>query len=319
MNGIQEVRGSTPLSSTSHRNAARRRLSTHMKVLLFGANGQVGREIVSAAASQSDLNLKALTRADADLMREDAGADTIRRAEPDLVINAAAWTQVDKAESERAAARRLNSLAPAELAAAALAIGARFIHLSTDYVFPGSQAGEPLTEDAETGPVNVYGATKLEGERLTLKEHPDAIIVRTSWVYSSHGANFVQTMLRLAETKKEVSIVEDQIGGPTPANAIAKACLAVARRSDGAGGLFHFQGAPPASWADFAAAIFAASGKNMKINRIKSQEYETPAQRPLFTVLNCSKIRREYGVEQPDWRRDLPATIEKIVTRGAGC
>lgn len=281
-----------------------------MRLLLFGATGQVGREIIDAARRRG-IVLSAPSRAEADLLKPGAGAGAVERVRPDAIINAAAWTAVDKAETEQAAARRLNAEAPAELAAAAKALGARLVHLSTDYVFDGS-ASSPLEEGAAAGPLNVYGATKLDGERAVFAALPAAVVVRTSWVYAAHGANFVKTMLRLAETKEEISVVGDQTGGPTPAAAIAEACIEIASRRDGPGGLYHFQGAPPASWAEFAQAIFAAAGKPVKVNRILTRDYKTPASRPLYSVLNCAKIRRDYGISQPDWRGDLAGTVRRL-------
>jgi dTDP-4-dehydrorhamnose reductase len=281
-----------------------------MPILLFGASGQVGRETVDAAARRG-LRLTAFSRAQADLSTPGAGAAAIAALKPEAVINAAAWTAVDKAETESAVARRLNAEAPAELAEACARSGARFIHLSTDYVFDGAAPG-PLDETAPTGPLNVYGATKLEGELASLAAHPASVIIRTSWVYAAHGANFVRTMLRLAETKTELSIVGDQIGGPTPAAAIAGACIDIAMRKDGPGGLYHYQGAPPVSWAAFAEAIFAAAEKSVTVNEILTHDYKTPASRPLRTVLNCAKILAHYGVRQPDWRDGLASVIKRL-------
>lgn len=281
-----------------------------MRILLFGASGQVGRETISAAERRA-IALVALTRAEADLSSPGAAADAIARIRPDAVINAAAWTAVDKAETETAAARRLNADAPAEIAAAAARAGARLVHLSTDYVFDGRGAGA-LDEAAPTGPLNTYGATKLAGERLVAEALPGAVIIRTSWVYAAHGTNFVRTMLRLAETRGELSIVGDQTGGPTPAAAIADACLDIALKREGPGGLYHFQGAPPATWADFAAAIFTAAGKAVKVRAIPTRDYPTPAARPLQTILNCAKILRDYGVRQPDWRASLADIVGRL-------
>lgn len=282
-----------------------------MRILLFGPSGQVGRETVEAAARRG-VELVALSRTQADLFTPGAGAAAIAAARPQAVINAAAWTAVDKAESEPDGARRLNAEAPAELASACARAGARLIHLSTDYVFDGNAAG-PLDERAPTAPLNVYGATKLAGERAVLAADPASVVIRTSWVYAAHGTNFVRTMLRLAETKPELSIVSDQIGGPTPASAIAEACLDIALREDGPGGLYHFQGAPPVSWAAFAAAIFAAAGKAVTVNAILTRDYKTPAQRPLLTVLNCAKILADYGVRQPDWRAGLAGVAGRLL------
>lgn len=278
-------------------------------ILLFGANGQVGHETIAAAGDA--VAITPLTRADTDLSVAGAAAAAIARLQPDVVINAAAWTAVDKAEAEADAARRLNALAPAEIAAASRDVGARLVHLSTDYVFDGASAA-PIGEDAATNPLNIYGATKLEGERLALAEHPGAVVIRTSWVFSAYGGNFVKTMLRLSETRDALDVVADQIGGPTPAAAIARACLAVGL-ADGPGGIYHFQGAPTASWADFAEAIFAAAGRSVRVRRIATRDYPTPARRPLHTVLDCGKLKRDYDVGQPDWRPALAACVARLV------
>lgn len=283
-----------------------------MKIALFGADGQVGRETIAAATRFPAHDIVPLRRDAADLAAPGAAADALLELKPGAVINAAAWTAVDKAETETGAARRINALAVGEIAAACKEIGARLIHLSTDYVFSGDQAPAPLDENARPNPVNVYGATKLQGEGLARDANPDTVILRTSWVYSTHGANFVKTMLRLSQSRSEIDVVADQIGGPTPASAIAAACLAIADRRDGPPGLYHFQGAPAASWADFAAAIFAAGGRDAKVNPIATSQYPTPAKRPLFTVLNCSKIGKDYGLEQPDWRVDLALTVMRL-------
>lgn len=285
-----------------------------MRVALLGSTGQVGRETLAAGAARSNVELLALSREDADLSKPGAAADVIRKLKPDVVVNAAAWTAVDRAETERDAALRINAEAVGEIAAAARDVGARLVHLSTDYVF-GGEGSAPLDETAATGPLNVYGATKLEGENRARAEYPQAIIVRTSWVYSVHGANFVKTMLKLALSRPEVGVVADQIGGPTPASAIAFACLSIAEKADAPGGVYHFQGAPAVSWADFAEATFRAAGKAVKVNRIATRDYPTPARRPLHTILNCSKILQDYGLGQPDWRLDLAGTVARLTER----
>ncbi len=276
--------------------------------MLFGATGQVGQEIAAAAPMFPSVILLPQTRAQADLSAPGAAAEVIRRAAPDAVINAAAWTKVDQAESEPRAAFRINADAAGEIAAAARAVGARLVHLSTDYVFPG-EGDTPLDESAPTGPVNVYGASKLEGEDCVRAVNPDAVILRTSWVYSAYGSNFVKTMLHLARTRAEIDVVSDQIGGPTPASAIAMACLVMATNTGGPSGLYHFQGAPAASWADFAKAIFAAASKPVRVNEIGTLAYPAPAPRPLYTVLSCNRILRDYGINQPDWRIDIARKI----------
>lgn len=286
-----------------------------MKLALLGATGQVGREI-AAIARADGVDIATLSRGDADLLVPGAAAAAIMRLRPSIIINAAAWTAVDKAESEPDRAFRVNASAVAEIAAAAAETGARLIHLSTDYVFAGD-ADRPLAEDAPVGPLNVYGASKLEGERLALAADPGCVILRTSWVYAPHGQNFVRTMLRLSQTRSDAQIVSDQIGGPTPAASIAAAALAVAARRGGAVGIFHFQGAPAASWAEFAAAVFAAAGRRVEIRRITSAEFPSAARRPLRAILDCSRIKREYGIEQPDWRVDLPSTVARLIAAGA--
>lgn len=291
-----------------------------MRIALFGPSGQVGLETLAAAKSRTGATIIPLSRAEADLARPGAGAGAILRLAPDAVINAAAFTQVDKAECEREAAFRINADAVGEIAAAAREVGARFVHLSTDYVFPGDSP-EPLNEETPVGPLNVYGASKLRGEQLALDASPRSVILRTSWVYAAHGTNFVKTMLRLAETREEIGVVADQRGGPTPAGAIAAACLTIAERQNGTGGVYHFQGAPPASWADFAEAVFMAAGKRVRVRRITTADYPTPARRPLSTTLNCSKILRDYQLGQPDWRADitdLAARLAGSATEGAG-
>lgn len=284
-----------------------------MRIALFGADGQVGREIISAAAGRRDFELQTLRRADADLLKPGAARAAVLNSRPDIVINAAAWTAVDRAEAEQAAAFGINADAAGEVAAACRDVGARIVHISTDYVFSGVDQGVRLCESAATAPLNVYGQSKLRGEELVAAAAPDSIILRTSWVYSAHGGNFVKTMLRLSETRDEVSVVADQIGGPTPAAAIARACLTLGLRKDGPSGLYHFQGAPAASWAEFADAIFAAAERPVTVKRIATSEYPTPAARPHYTVLDCAKINSDYELAQPDWRADLKQTVSKIL------
>lgn len=281
-----------------------------MKIVVFGAGGQVGAETVALGETLHDDSVIALRRVDADLSIPGAARAAIRRLRPHGVINAAAWTAVDQAESERAAAGRINGEAAGEIAAACNEAGAKLVHISTDYVFAGDDNRAPLTEEAPVGPLNAYGVSKLEGEMRVAKHHPSAVILRTSWVYSVHGANFVKTMLRLAQSRTEVDVVEDQRGGPTPAAAVAHAALTILSKPEGPGGVYHFQGSPPATWAEFAGWIFESAGRKIKINPIPTCRYPSPACRPLFTVLDCSKIRRDFGLQQPDWRADIARLVD---------
>ncbi len=259
-------------------------------------------------------DIVALGRADADLMGAGKAEKAIDTHKPDVVINAAAYTAVDKAEEEKQAAARLNVDAVTEMAAAAKTAGANFIHLSTDYVFDGKKP-DPYTEDDPTGPLNIYGVTKLGGEAAALNANPQAVIIRTSWIFSEYGANFVKTMLRLSKQRDALNIVGDQIGGPTAARDIAHAVLAIAgkkHRGAAGDGVYHFQGAPAISWADFAAKIFEIAGAAVCVNSISTSQYPTQALRPLNTVLDCAKIERDFGVAQPDWRASLRPVIAAL-------
>ena len=276
-----------------------------MRILIFGENGQVARALKDEAEGVHEV--AALGRAQADLTAAGAAARAIKAQKPDVVLNAAAYTAVDKAETEREAARRLNAHAVQEMAQAAKETGAHFIHLSTDYVFDGA-ADAPYKEDDAPGPLNIYGETKLEGERAALETNDQCVIVRTSWVFSEYGANFVKTMLRLGAERNALNIVDDQVGGPTAARDIARALLVIAgkkHRGAPGDGLYHFQSAPATSWADFARKIFELSGQDVEVSAIPTKDYPTPAQRPLRTVLDCARIERDFGVAQPDWRASL--------------
>jgi dTDP-4-dehydrorhamnose reductase len=286
-----------------------------MRLLVFGRTGQVARALARAAATQG-ITLAALGRAEADLADPAACARAIEEAAADAVINAAAYTAVDRAETEPDLAARINAEAPGAMARAAAARGLPFLHVSTDYVFDGTP-GRPWREDDPTGPLGVYGASKLAGERAVAAAGGPHAILRTAWVFSADGTNFVKTMLRLGAGRDALRVVDDQRGGPTPADAIAGALLVVARtlaEGRGTSGVFHFAGAPAVSWADFAAAIFAARGGPAapRIERIASSDWPTPTRRPLNSVLDCSRIRAVYGIAQPDWRAHLPAVIEEL-------
>jgi dTDP-4-dehydrorhamnose reductase len=285
-----------------------------MRLLVFGRSGQVATELARAAAAQG-LALTALGRAEADLADPEACARAVAETQADAVINAAAHTAVDRAEAEPELARAVNAAAPGAMARAAAARGLPFLHVSTDYVFDGTP-GRPWREDDPTGPLGVYGASKLAGERAIAAAGGPHVILRTAWVFSAHGANFVKTMLRLGAERDTLRVVDDQRGGPTPAADIAAALIVVARAfAEGRGvpGIFHYAGAPAVSWAGFAEAIFAArGGPAPRIERIASADYPTPARRPLNSVLDCSRIDRAYGLAQPDWRPGLARVIEEL-------
>ncbi|TDL81137.1 dTDP-4-dehydrorhamnose reductase [Palleronia sediminis] len=275
-----------------------------MKVLVFGKTGQVARALARHRG------VTCLDRAAADLSDPGACARIVAVAECDAVVNAAAWTAVDAAETQEGAAHVVNAEAPAAMAGAAARRGLPFVHVSTDYVFDGSGT-DPWRPDSPTGPLNAYGRSKLAGERGV--RAAGGAVIRTSWVFSDGGRDFVGTILRAAAGGDSIRVVDDQIGGPTPAEAVATACLRVAEAlSHGhPPGIWHVAGAPFISWAGFARAILAAAGRDATVEPIASAAWPTPARRPLNSRLDCSATEDAFGLSPPDWR----AALERIVTK----
>ena len=282
-----------------------------MKFLVFGQTGQVAREIARRIPNGDSAQF--LSRDDADLMQPSACHDVILRGVHDAVINAAAWTAVDKAETEEAAATVVNGAAPGAMAQACAARGVPFLTISTDYVFDGS-GDRPFRPHDTTAPLGAYGRSKLAGEQAVLAEGGQALILRTSWVVSAHGANFVKTMLRLGAEREVLRVVADQVGGPTPAAAIADALLTCARAMTGGapGGVQHFSGAPDTSWADFAREIMSGAGLTCRIEDIASEAYPTPARRPKNSRIDCSDLERAFGIVRPDWRAGLNVILKEL-------
>lgn len=290
-----------------------------MRALIFGTTGQVAREL--ALTVPPGVSVTALSRAEADLSDPAACAAAIRDADASVVINAAAHTAVDKAEDEPELAYAINAAAPGAMAAAAAARGLPFLHVSTDYVFDGGP-GRAWTETDPTGPLGVYGASKLAGEQAVAAAGGAHVILRTAWVFSAHGKNFVKTMLAYGAGKPQMRVVGDQVGGPTAARDIAGALWTVAaawRDGQGTSGVYHFAGAPSVSWAEFAAAIFAASGWSAvpELVPIATADWPTRAQRPANSVLDCRRIARDYDIAQPDWRRGLDEVIGELTKETA--
>ena len=279
-----------------------------MKVLVFGKTGQVARELLN----QGDVT--ALGREDADLSVAGACAKQINDRAPDCVINAAAYTAVDRAEDDEDQATRINGNAPTEMAQACAKLGIPFVHISTDYVFEGT--GErPWQPMDNPKPLGAYGRSKLAGEIGIRESNCIHTILRTSWVFSAYGGNFLKTMLRLAETRDALTIVADQIGGPTPADSIAAACLSIAdqlTKDPSKAGTYHFSGTPDASWADFAREIFRQSEKTVDVQDIPTSAYPTPAQRPLNSRLDCSSTRKAFDIERPDWAEGIGRALAKL-------
>lgn len=283
-----------------------------MSLLIFGKTGQVASELARIAPEA-----RFLSRAEAELADPEACAAAIRASGATIVVNAAAYTAVDKAESEETLARTINAEAPGAMARAAAETGATFVQISTDYVFDGSGSAPRRPDDA-TAPLGAYGRTKLAGEEAVRAAGGAHAILRTSWVFSAHGANFVKTMLRLSETRDTLSVVSDQIGGPTPAATIAQACLTIGTQlaADPAkSGTYHFSGAPDVSWAGFAREIFARAGRRVTVTEIPSSAYPTPAERPKNSRLDCESLAI-FGLDRPDWRAGLDAVLRDLgVTR----
>ncbi len=279
-----------------------------MKILVFGKTGQVATELGRRR------EVIALGRHDADLTEPGAATAQIERIRPDLVINAAAYTAVDKAETEVDLATRLNGDAPGEMARAAARAGVPFVHVSTDYVYSG-EGESPWRPGDPTGPLGVYGRSKLAGDEAVAAAGGRFAVLRTSWVFSAHGQNYVKTMLRLGRERDELAIVADQIGGPTGAASIAGALLTVGDAllaGRGRSGIYHFCGAPETSWAGFSREIFAQAGLSVTVREIPTSDYPTPAKRPLNSRLDCSDLRREFGIAQPDWRKDLSDVLREL-------
>ncbi|WP_050931895.1 dTDP-4-dehydrorhamnose reductase [Aestuariivita boseongensis] len=282
-----------------------------MHVLVFGKTGQVATELQALAAP--DLTITALPRAVADLEDPAACAALIAETDADAVINAAAYTAVDAAEEDEARATVINGTTPGAMAKAAAERALPFLHISTDYVFDG-QGTRAFTPDDALAPLNAYGRSKLAGEEAIRAAGGPHAILRTSWVFSTHGANFVKTMLRLSETRDTLNVVADQIGGPTPADAIATALITMARAmiQGKTGGTYHFAGRPPTSWADFARETFAQAGRAVDVQGIPTSQYPTPARRPLNSRLDCSTLEAEFGIPQPDWTAGLARVIKAM-------
>jgi dTDP-4-dehydrorhamnose reductase len=292
-----------------------------MKLLIFGAGGQVGTAL-QAAAWPAGATITALTRAQADIGDAAAIAAAFDSSTCDIAINAAGYTAVDKAESEPDAALQINGRAPGLIAAECARRGAAMLHISTDYVFDGAKPAPYLETDA-TAPLGVYGASKLAGERAVAARLERHIILRTSWVFSATGANFVKTMLRLAAAGRDIRVVQDQTGGPTPAGDIAWAIAQIAARI-GAGtavwGTYHYCGTPAVSWHEFARAIFelhgARTGKHVAVAPISTNDYPTAARRPPNSRLDCAKIRSAFGIEQRPWRAGLESAMKSLGQSG---
>ena len=279
-----------------------------MKVLVFGKTGQVATEL------SYHKQVTCLARGQADLRNPQICAEIIAETDADIIINAAAYTAVDNAEEEENLATLINGVAVADMANAAATRNIPFLHISTDYVFDGSGT-RPWTPNDPVAPLGAYGRSKLVGERgVTAAGGPHAIL-RTSWVFSAHGNNFVKTMLRLGADRDTLNIVNDQIGGPTSAADIADALMKIAQlfhKGQGRSGIYHFSSDPAVSWAGFATEVFKQSELDIKVTGIPASDYPTPAKRPSNSRMDCSDIEAAFGISRPDWRKSLTNILKEL-------
>lgn len=292
-----------------------------MRLLLLGGNGQVGRELLRSLPPLGEVVVATRDGVDADEAADfdapDALATLVARLAPDVVVNAAAYTAVDRAETDADAALRANAEAPAALARACARRDALLLHYSTDYVFDGSGT-RPYREDDATAPLGAYGASKLAGEQAIRDTGARHAILRTAWVYASHGRNFLLTMLRLGAERDQLRVVADQIGAPTPAGWIADATADLLRHGVAASGTWHLTAGGETSWHGFARAIFEeahAAGllaRMPQVEAIATADYPTPARRPAYSVLDTTKLRRDFGIEPPQWREGLRRVIAEL-------
>jgi dTDP-4-dehydrorhamnose reductase len=284
-----------------------------MSILITGALGQLGNELQLQAAHHPEYTFHFTDREELDVCDVDAIRVFVKANEVDTIINCAAYTAVDKAETDEAACRRLNADAPAYLAQAAEEVGARLIHVSTDYVFDGTNC-RPYTESHLTAPQSVYGRTKLAGEEAALKYCSRTSIVRTAWLYSTFGNNFVKTMLRLGRERSELGVVCDQIGTPTYAADLAAAIFALVAQRE-VNELFHFSDEGVCSWYDFACAIHELAGiTDCRVRPLLTAQYPTPAHRPYYSVLDKSKIKTTLNIDIPHWRESLKRCIQALAS-----
>lgn len=289
------------------------------RIAVFGASGMLGRRVIEALGADETgmLSVMGFSSADCDIADEAAVMETVGRNTPGVIVNCAAYTAVDKAESEPETADRVNRLGAAHLAKAAKETGSLLIHVSTDYVFDGT-SGLPYTEDMPTAPLGAYGRTKLRGEEAITASGCKHVIIRTQWLYDSEGKNFFLTMLRLMGERDKLNVVDDQTGSPTYAVDLACAIATVADRYDGQDGIYHFSNEGECTWYDFALSIAQLANAKTKVNPIPTEQYPTPARRPHYSTLSKGKIASTFGVSVSHWRDGLNRCFAQWATRDSG-
>ncbi len=282
-------------------------------ILVTGSNGQLGKELQQLASSYPAYRFVFASREDLKLHHFGLVENFFVGLNPQYCINCAAYTAVDRAESEQDMAMLVNGEAVGNLAAICKKFNTKLIHISTDYVFDG-ESETPYQPDDATGPVSMYGISKLKGEELCMRENADAIIIRTAWVYSEFGNNFVKTMMRLMNERPEIKVVNDQIGAPTYAADLAKACLDIIASNKWQSGMYHYSNSGKISWYDFAVAIKEMIGSDCIVHPIPTTDYPTPAKRPKFSLLDTSKIKEVFNVNVPEWKESLGRCIRRILS-----
>lgn len=285
-----------------------------MKLLVTGANGQLGQEIKQLSSTTKDVQFVFCSRDQVDITDAKQLTDFVVKNEITAILNCAAYTAVDTAESDTENAYQINAVGPKNIGEVAAKLDLLVLHISTDFVFDGKHY-LPYKEEDATAPLGVYGNTKLQGEKVLLETLPSATIIRTSWLYSASGSNFLNTMLRLGTERSELNVVFDQIGTPTYARDLAVACVAVLQqqiKGNSNRGIFHYSNEGVASWYDFATAIMRLADKNCKVYPIEAVAYPTPAKRPAYSVLNKSKIKTAFELEIPHWETSLKKCISFV-------
>ncbi|MDR2684698.1 MAG: dTDP-4-dehydrorhamnose reductase [Prevotellaceae bacterium] len=282
-----------------------------MKILITGAYGQLGNEVILALKQYPDLEMIITDIDTLDICSKEAVELFLEQKKPDFIVNCAAYTAVDKAENDIDLCYKINRDAVENLAKSAAKINSKIIHISTDYVFDGT-ANIPYKEDVKVCPASIYGKSKAAGEKILIKNNPNSIVIRTAWLYSIFGSNFVKTMLSLGAEKKQISVVFDQIGTPTNAADLARAIVKIICTKSFSAGIYHYSNEGVCSWYDFAKAIFEIKNLPCETLPIESSQYPAPAPRPHYSVLNKTKIKTAFGIKIPHWRESLRNVLEKI-------
>ena len=282
-----------------------------IKIIVTGSNGQLGNELKELASQYPEIDFVFFNRNELSIADKAALQTVFELHQPNYFINCAAYTAVDKAEEEKELATQINGTAVGEIAKLCEQNNCRLIHISTDYVFDGL-AREPLNESDKVSPVNAYGESKLLGEQLALQNNPGAIIIRTSWVYSSYGKNFVRTMVRLMKEKESIGVVNDQMGSPTYAADLAQAILQIITSGKWVPGIYNYSNEGVISWFDFAVEIKKLINASCTVNPITTAQFPTPAKRPAYSVLDKTKIQATFNIQLKDWKESLQECIHKL-------